>query len=139
MNYYKQFAEMLGLELGQEFNITSDDGERTSPSLYKIMEGGIFSRGTKDADGSWGLEQSHVIASLLIGALKAVPKPFKPEKGDRYWNYSVITNRACCSVFGEFIEDYAIWKSGNCFRTKEEAETKGKEIMEKLVKEYEEA
>ena len=42
-------------------------------------------------------------------------------------------------MFGDFIEGYAIWKSGNCFRTKEEAETKGKEIMEKLVKEYEEA
>ena len=32
-----------------------------------------------------------------------------------------------------------MWNSGNCFRTEEEAETKGKAIMEKLVKEYEEA
>lgn len=139
MTYYKQFAEMLGLELGQEFNITSADGERKSPSLYKIMEGGIFSRGTKDADGSWGLEQSHVIASLLIGALKAVPKPWKPKYGEQYWSYSLKINRTCCNMFGEFIEDYAMWKSGNCFRTEEEAKTKGKEIMEKLVKEYEEA
>ena len=28
MNYYKQFAEMLGLELGQEFNLTDADGKK---------------------------------------------------------------------------------------------------------------
>lgn len=139
MNYYKQFAEMLGLELGQEFNITSADGERASPSLYKIMEGGIFSRGTKDADGSWGLEQSHVIASLLIGALKAVPKPWKPKKGDEYWRCSSKCGFVSSTIWLDDVIDLCGWKSGNCFRTKEEAEIKGKEIMEKLVKEYEEA
>lgn len=139
MNYYKQFAEMLGLELGQEFNITSADGERTSPLLYKIMEGGIFSRGAKDADGFWGLEQSHVIASLLIGALKAVPKPWKPIYGEQYWRYSVENNRACTSIFAEYNDDYVTWKVGNCFKTEEEAATKGKEVMEAIHKEYEEA
>ena len=28
MNYYKQFAEMLGLEFEQEFVLTDDDGNR---------------------------------------------------------------------------------------------------------------
>lgn len=35
--------------------------------------------------------------------------------------------------------DYCMWKLGNCFRTKKEAETKGKEIMEKIEKEYRES
>lgn len=139
MNYYKQFAEMLGLELGQEFNITSADGERTSPSVYKIMEGGIFFRGTKDADGSWGLEQSHVIASLLIGALKAVPKPWKPKEGEEYWYYTKAFNLAISHKWCVENYDLLLWKVGNCFRTKEEANAKGKEIMEQIQKEYEEA
>lgn len=139
MNYYKQFAEMLGLELGQEFNITSADGERTSPSLYKIMEGGIFSRGTKDADGSWGLEQSHVIASLLIGALKAVPKPWELKVGERYFYYSVSLNRATTRKWCNGNYDLLLWKFGNCFKTEKEANEKGKEIMEQIKKEYEEA
>lgn len=42
-------------------------------------------------------------------------------------------------MFWENIEDYAMCKSGNCFRTEEEAKTKGKEIMEQIQKEYEEA
>lgn len=35
--------------------------------------------------------------------------------------------------------DYCMWKLGNCFGTREEAETKGKEIMEQLEKEYRES
>lgn len=139
MNYYKQFAEMLGLELGQEFNITSADGERTCPSLYKIMEGGIFSRGAKDADGFWRLEQSYVIASLLIGALKAVPKPWKPKKGEKYFIYKPGAVDDVYSFWADDDIDLCRWKCGNCFKTKEEANAKGKEIMEQIQKEYEEA
>ena len=36
MNYYKQFAEMLGLELEQEFLLTDDDGYRKDKYTYKI-------------------------------------------------------------------------------------------------------
>lgn len=35
--------------------------------------------------------------------------------------------------------DLVYWKLGNCFRTREEAETKGKEIMETIKKEYRES
>lgn len=75
----------------------------------------------------------------MSGDIKAVPKPWKPKFGEQYWSYSLRSNQARCSLFGDYVEDYAIWKSGNCFRTEGEAKTKGKEIMEKLVKEYEEA
>nr|DAT55003.1 MAG TPA: restriction alleviation protein [Caudoviricetes sp.] len=39
---------------------------------------------------------------------------------------------------GETI-DSCLWKCGNCFRTEEEAKTKGKEIMEQIQKEFEES
>lgn len=38
MNYYKQFAEMLGLELEQEFVLTDDDGNRKNKYTYKFTE-----------------------------------------------------------------------------------------------------
>ena len=80
-----------------------------------------------------------ILDLLLSGKCKAVPKPWKPKYGEQYWSYSTKINGTCCNTFWEFIKDYAMWKSGNCFRTEEEAETKGKGIMEKLEKEYEEA
>lgn len=136
MNYYKQFAEMLGLELEQEFVLTDDDGKRKDVYTYKITEDGVLYQKEYDF---WILDPPITLACLLKGLYKAVPKPWKPKYGEQYWSYSTRINKACCGLFGEFVEDYAIWKSGNCFRTKEEAETKGKEIMEKLVKEYDEA
>ena len=136
MTYWKQFAEMLGLELEQEFVLTDDDGT-IDEDTYKIEEDGFYYKNKEIED--WLTEPSTTVNKLISGDYKAVPKPWKPKFGEQYWSYSIRNNQACFSVFGDFFEDYAIWKSGNCFRTKEEAETKGNEIMEKLVKEYEEA
>lgn len=49
MTYYKQFAEILGLELGQEFNTTSADGEQTSSLVYRIEEDGVYSAVSSNA------------------------------------------------------------------------------------------
>lgn len=136
MKYWKKFAEMLGLELGEKFELTYDDGT-INEDTYKIEEDGFYYKNKQSED--WLAEPSTTVNKLINGYCKAVPKPWKPKFGEQYWSYSLKINRTCCNMFGEFIEDYAMWKSGNCFRTEEEAKTKGKEIMEKLVKEYEEA
>ena len=134
MTYWKQFAEMFGLELEEEFRLVKPDGTKVDNDLYKITEDGLFSI-ANDLSGKVTL----MLDLLLSGDYKAVPKPWKPKYGEKYWSYSTKINGTCCNTFWEHIEDYAMWKSGNCFRTEEEAKTKGKEIMEKLVKEYEEA
>lgn len=134
MNYYKQIAEMLGLELGQEFVITDLDGKRKDTITYKFTEDGLFSKAN-----NLSMKVTLILDLLLSGKYKAVPKPWKPKYGEQYWSYSTKINGTCCNTFWEYTKDYAMWESGNCFRTEEEAKTKGKEIMEKLVKEYEEA
>ena len=134
MNYYKQFAEMLGLELEQEFRLVKPDGTKVDNDLYKITEDGLFSI-ANDLSGKVTL----MLDLLLSGYYKAVPKPWKPKYGEQYWSYSVKRSKACCGMFGEYVKDYACWKLGNCFRTEEEAKTKGKEIMEQIQKEYEDA
>jgi len=138
MTYYKQFAEMLGLELGQEFGTVEPNSKQESKDVYRIEDDGVYSAVSSNA-ALWARTQSTIVDRLLGGVLVPVPKPWKPKYGEQYWSYSLKINRTCCNMFGEFIEDYAMWKSGNCFRTEEEAQSKGKEIMEKLVKEYEEA
>lgn len=137
MTYWKQFAEMLGLELEQEFILTDSYGKRKDEYTYQITKNGFLYKSQINDD--WYGEKSETIERLLEGYDKAVPKPWKPKFGEQYWSYSARINKAICDMFGDFVEDYAIWKSGNCFKTKEEAETKGKEIVEKLLKEYEEA
>lgn len=134
MNYWKQFAEMLKLELEQEFVLTDDDGIRKDIFTYKITEDGIF---YKSKISNW--LKTELVDALLNGCIKAVPKPWKPKKVDNYFFYTTYLDRTSYSTWTDGTLDLLLWKVGNCFKTEEEAATKGKEIMEKIKKEYEEA
>lgn len=138
MNYYKQFAEMLGLELEQEFVLTDVDGNTKGELIYKVTEDGLLCKNTILAN--WAKSPSGTIARLLNGDYKVVTKPWKPKKGDIYSYYinSTYFDGINSRRWTDEDLDLLLWKSGNCFKTEEEAKTKGKEIMEKIQKEYEE-
>ena len=135
MNYWKQFAEILSLELEQEFVLTDDDGSRKYKYTYKITDDGLL---YKSPTYNWAISSLGIIEKLLNGDVKAVTKPWKPEKGERFWYYSDAVKQNIYSRWCGGNYDLLLWKSGNCFKNEEEAKTKGKEIIEKIKKEYEE-
>lgn len=137
MNYYKQFAEMLGLELEQEFVLIDDDGNRKNKYTYKFTEDGVLYKSPTFTN--WSINSLGTIGSLLNGDAKAVPKPWKPKEGDRYCYYSASNGLVNYARWDDLWSELILWKVGNCFKTEEEAKTKGKEIIEKIKKEYEEA
>ena len=139
MNYYKQFAEMIGLELDQEFVLTDIDGKIKDWYTYKITENGIFYK--SKISGDWLRDKPLVVEELLKGCIKAVPKQWKPKKGDNYSYYinSTYFEGINSCMWTDECLDLLHWKVGNCFKTEEEAKTKGKEIMEQIQKEYEKA
>ena len=137
MNYYKQFAEMLGLELEQEFVLTDVDGNRKDKYTYKITEDGLLYKSPTFTN--WSISSLGNIGKLLDGDVKAVPKSWKPKIGERYWTYSEVWEEVTSFRFEGYYYDLLLWKVGNCFKTRDEAEDKGKEIMEQIKKEYEEA
>ena len=139
MKYYKQFAEMLGLELGQEFVLTDIDGNRKDKLTYKITKDGFLSKPQASVDWSVMPICTFTIENLLNGDVKAFPKPWKPEKGEPYWYYRINIRNAFSTTWCSDSLDLCRWKAGNCFKTREEADAKGKEIMEQIQKEYEEA
>lgn len=135
MNYYKQIAEMLGVELGEEFSVKDCRTKELNRPRYKITqeEGIMYS-----TDGEkWC--RSVILQSIINGNYSVVQLPWKPSEGYKYWWYSIAWNQAMGSEFNSSIGDLLHWKVGNCFKTKEEAETKGKEIMEQIKEEYKEA
>lgn len=136
MSYYKQFAEMLGLELEQEFSLVTNNGEKANSNTYKITEEGISYRVPKSE--VWLSEPTSTYEYILSGDYKVVPKPLKPKKGETYWYY-IDAKRVDWTYWNSKLFDLLNWKMGNCFRTEEEAETKGKEIVGQLKKEFEEA
>ena len=126
MNYYKQFAEMLGLELEQEFVLTDVDGNRKDKYTYKITEDGLL---YKSPTFNWAISSLGTIGKLLDGDVKAVHKPWKPKKGEIYSYYinsTYFDGTNSCRWTDEGL-DLLFWKVGNCFKTDEEAKTKGKE------------
>nr|DAE53750.1 MAG TPA: hypothetical protein [Caudoviricetes sp.] len=134
MNYWKQFAEMLGLELEQEFELIDQDSKIKYRDTYKVTENGIYYKSGKEDD--WLDEPTNTVDELLSGEYEVVPKPWKPKKGDIYWCYSEAFKEENAAKWeGKFI-DFLLWKCGNCFKTAEEARTKGKEIMEQTKKEF---
>lgn len=137
MNYYKQFAEMLGLELEQEFVLIDDDGKRKDVYTYKITENGVLYKSPTFVN--WSVNSLGTVGKLLNGDVKAVPKQWKPKDGDAYWKWATHIELAQFNHWNGTSTDFACWKLGNCFKTSEEAQSKGKEIMEQIKKEYEEA
>ena len=137
MNNWGKFAEMLGLELEQEFVLTDVDGNIKDKYTYKITEDGLLCKNTILVN--WAKSPSGTIARLLNGDYKVVTKPWKPKKGEMYfYSNSTYFDGINSIVWIGGVLDLLLWKVGNCFKTREEAETKGKEIMEQIQKEYEE-
>lgn len=85
------------------------------------------------------LSLENCLLKKKVEEMKCIPcSEMKPKKGEKYWFYLYGTKEIIYSRWGDGTYDLILWKTGNCFKTKEEAETKGKEIMEKIKKEYEE-
>lgn len=134
MNYYKKIAEMLGVELGEEFSIKNIQTEDINRARYKItQEEGIMYSIDRE---KW--VRSVVLMSIINGSYSVVKLPWKPKEGDRYCYYST-KGQVNYARWDALCSELILWKLGNCFRTEEEALTKGKEIMEQIQKEYEES
>nr|DAP33597.1 MAG TPA: hypothetical protein [Caudoviricetes sp.] len=129
MNYYKQVAEMLGVELNEEFNVAySDDVLCENP--YKITVDGLLYK------NHLGWVRSSYLLKIIEGDLEIVKIPWKPKDDEFYYYYSPCTGITYQERWVNTASDYCMWKIGNCFRTREEAAIKGKEIMETIEKEF---
>lgn len=129
MNYYKQVAKMLGIELNEEFDINDILNFR-----YMLTEDGLKFK--DKSSGPWLGYSSPVLSKLLRGDYSIVKLPWKAKADEFYYYYSPYAGNTCQQRWMNTASDYCMWKLGNCFGTREEAETKGKEIMEKIEKEF---
>lgn len=135
MNYYKQIAEMLGVGLEEEFKLKPSCLEKPWNCLYRFSKDGLEN---KYSDLSWVKCEKGAIDNILIGQTEVIKIPWKPKKGEAYWHYSKGWEQATFRKWEGTLDDLCTWKCGSCFRTEEEANTKGKEIMEQIQKEFEE-
>jgi len=108
MNKMNEVAKMLGVELGEKFNI---EGYAFNPCT-------ITKTNLIDADGSI---RDDMLVKLIAGFNTVKKLPFKPEFGETYWVCEVddVADSYCWE--GDMI-DLRNYKLGNVFRTKQDVE-----------------
>lgn len=135
MNKWEQVAKIFNLELEEKFNIKRVDENETYDDVYKFTEEGLFHKGyekfviTKDKE---------LLYDFLTGKYEVIKKPWKPNDSEEYY-YVDYYGKAIVVDWETDDIDLVRWKVGNCFKTKEEAETKGRELMDDILEEFEEA
>ena len=118
MNYMKEVAKMLGVEIGEHFRLY--DEEREYDADYYFLEDGIYADLVEKPHAR---AYSGLLFEIISGEYKIKIKPSKPEDGDEFYyiDWSGCPVHFCTT--GCDPDDYLnYYKLGNCYRTKEEAE-----------------
>ena len=133
-NYMADVAKMLGVEHGEEFNLKDCSREVVCTHRFKLTMGGLC----EFWDNTWVCHD--MIGDLLTGEYEIVKLPWKPKFGDEYYCASVPQRCIRKCFWSNITRDYAFYKLGMCYRTKEEAEEHFakdyKELMGKGLEEW---
>lgn len=125
-NYMPEVAEMLGVEIGEEFDILYKDGTATELGPFKFTNETIL-----DCDGDE--LQCWRLCCLLTGEYTLQKRPWRPKEGG--WFYHIYGNGGGVTAkFFNFnnVYDLALLNMGNCFPTKEAAEAAVPEMLAKF-------
>lgn len=133
-NLIPQIAQMLGVEIGEEFKVKGDDETTyifTDDGLKLTYDGGIeIVEISSDA----------AFAALVNGKDEIVELPWKPKKGEKYWGfwYSSVNDAWLVLLYtwGNNPADFALYKAGWVYRTKEEAEAALPAVAKEMGVEY---
>ena len=114
-NYMQDVANILGVELGEEFKL---DGRKTK---YKFTENGLYFY----APDGWWQCSNVMLPKILKGELEIVKLPWKPKVGDVYYrprDYHTAFSEAVTDFWRDTVNDFALKEAGMIFKTKEECE-----------------
>lgn len=127
MNYMEQIAQMLGVELEEEFYLEDiTDGCYVTydevKAVFKLSNSGILRKYKHIASG-WMDPDYHCLLGLFTGRYTIVKKPWKPQKNEEY--YCVNADKSIDTFHFDISSawDLISYSCGNCFRTKEEITT----------------
>lgn len=121
-NYMADVAEMLGVELEEEFmipnkavilKISAKDG-----LMYKFKDEGEWQSGASD---------------LLMGEVEIVKLPWKPKFKEGYYYPCTYEQEVFYALWVGSTLNYAMYNLGMCYRTREEAEAHFAEDYKKLT------
>ena len=102
MNHMKQVAEMLGVELGEEFKFRYKDSGEVDDKIIKINEDGLHVKGYENV--STYIFGDLLLKKLIDGSLEVVRLPWKPKNKEKYW-YVDVFGRIHSNIFDSYTVD----------------------------------
>lgn len=132
-NLIPQIAQMLGVELGEEFKVKGYD-ELT----YKFASDGLKLTYDNDIEISNSTAKVAFVA-LLNGTDEIVKLPWKPKERDIFYSFGTIYGKwvVCSDMWAGTPCDYALLGKGWVYRTQEEAEAALPAVAAEMGVEYE--
>ena len=113
-NHMQEIARMLGVEMGEEFEVDYGKGR---VATAKLKQSGLEVLNTNF--GFYGDINRVLLEYLLNGSCTIKHKPWKPSIGEQY--YFIDVDRVGWEAWAENVIDMTLYKLGNCYKTREEA------------------
>lgn len=117
-NLMPQIAEMLGLQLGEEFKVETRGGNEY---ICNFTMAGLFEHDNKES-GSYNKE---LLAEIICGHAEIVKLPWKPKNGQGYYTFGTSVGKKWMiwqQLWNNHPVDLALLDKGWIYRTREEAE-----------------
>lgn len=133
-NLIPQIAEMLGVDIGEKFEIKGCKG-----LVYKFVDDELMVNSTEDK-GSSGITAHMTLVSLLTGKREIIKLPWKPKRKDTYWTFYINNHDKLdtdWNIWTEEVAELARLKAGWVFRTRAEAEAALPAVAAEMGVEYE--
>ena len=118
MNYMSEVAKMLGVELGEKFELKSPND--SCYTLAMFTEDGLKIVETNVSDQCFW--KPYALGNLLKGNYTIKRKPWKPRASEIFWHIS-HSGEAQCWRWDNGVDEYLnYYKLGNCYKTAKEAD-----------------
>lgn len=123
-NYMPEVAKMLGVEIGEEFEIIINEMKMLTHGPYKITDNAIVDY--------VGCKTKSLLYGLLTGEYTLQKRPWRPKVGDAF--FYVLTNGEIQKYVFEIdnIHTLMLFSFDNCFPTEEAARAAVPEMMAKF-------
>lgn len=125
-NYMPEIAQMLGVEIEEEFDVIYETGQKSDWGPYKITSDGLV-----DESGNWKLHAT-ALFNLLTGKYTIQKRPWRPKDVEQFWLVKSDGNVCSNHFYKDDANDLALLNMGNCFPTKKAAKAAVPEMLEKF-------
>lgn len=131
MNLIPMIRETLGLGIEEEFQLVKSDGA-TYDLKYRFASNDTL-QWFDTYTSCWNMSSPTMLEKIIYGQVTIKKLPSKPKEGGLYYFISLENGDAMGTFYCSGMSHHKLRvKSGNCYRTREDAEKHSDEWMSKV-------